>query len=140
MSKCRKGKGFVRGIWPVPGFHERVALILGSSQVLGSLQVPSPLVRVYWEQKDIADRQTAWLGQHQLTVEAINTLIPSGVEVFHDRNLIHSVAKIITCVFHLSVFFPHTCCHQPCFYVLGGDFTFTPAQGPQLHLDFHMQG
>lgn len=128
----------------MPDFHERVALLMGSSQVFTWAWDHSKCLYLWsmftGNKRTLWTDRLPWLGQHQLTVEAINTLTPSGVEVFHGRNVIHSMAKIITCAFHLSVFFPHTCCHQPCSYVLGGDFTFTVAQGPQCHLDFHMQG
>ena len=64
------------------------------------------------------NKRTAWWthcpGRHQLSADATNTLFLSGTKSFCNRNIIHSVVKIIN-AFCLNLFFPCNCWYQPCF-------------------------
>lgn len=112
-----------KGIWLVLDFHRLVALLMVLATSLQGSEI-TPRAFTFWSlitgnKRRLWTDRLPWPCQHQLTAEATNTLTPNSIEVFHNRSVIHSISKIITCVFHLSVFFPHTCCHQPCFLCVG---------------------
>lgn len=73
---------------------------------LGSLHVPSPSGPCCGNKRASWIHRLPWPGQHQSTAEAINTLTLSRIEALRNKHVIHSVVKIITCVFTCACPFP----------------------------------